>query len=308
MKVNFGFEQFQKLSNAVVTIGFYDGVHHGHRKILKNVSDKAKAANVPSVVLTFWPHPKFVLNKNPEGFKLLTTIDEKIELIRELEIDHMIILPFTEEFSEMTADAFVRNILIDQIGTSRIVIGYDHRFGKNREGGYDFLKANEKLYGFIAEEISRHDIDDNAVSSTRIREALQEGNVTLAASLSDSFYSISGEVVKGKQLGRTIGYPTANIFLKETYKLIPKDGVYAVKVQLHGRHFKGMLNIGNNPTIPGKGRSIEVNILDFNEDIYGETLTVRFVKRIRSEEKFNGLDALKAQLANDREATVNILN
>lgn len=300
MQVFTDIEKYANTTPAVVTMGFFDGVHAGHRKILSHLVDESKKKGHKSVVVTFWPHPRFVLHKEPSDFKLLNTLAEKIALLSSLAIDELIVLPFNEKLSSTTAHDFVQKILIDKLHTSKVILGYDHRFGLNREGGFDFLCTHAAKYGFEVEEISRHDIDSNTVSSTQIRNAIEQGKITTATQLLGAYYSLSGEVVKGKQLGRTIGYPTANIVSKEDYKLIPADGVYAVQVLFEGKTYGGMLNIGNNPTIAGKGRSTEVNIFDFDEDIYGKDLQVNFIKRLRSEVKFNGLDALKAQLAQDK--------
>jgi riboflavin kinase/FMN adenylyltransferase len=222
-------------------------------------------------------------------------------------IPNLIVIPFTIEFSQMQSQAFIKQILVDKIGTKTLVIGYDHRFGKNREGSFEHLKNYNNDYGFEVEEVSEQLVDEIAVSSTKIRKALNEGKITIAAKYLGRNYSIKGTVVKGRQLGRTIGYPTANLIVDSENKLIPSDGVYAVKVIVNSNTFGGMLNIGNNPTVEGKGRSIEVNIFDFSEDIYNQSISIIFVNKLREEEKFNGLDALKTQLEKDKLLAIEVI-
>lgn len=300
MKVYYGIQEFEKLENAVVTSGTFDGVHLGHRKILNRLNEVAYQNNGESVVITFYPHPRSVISPDNQNVKLLSTLDEKIELLEKSGVQHLLIVPFTREFSELSSEEFIQKILVQTIGTKTLVIGYDHRFGKNREGGFDYLKANKGRYGFEIEEISRQDIENMGVSSSKIRKALYEGDVPSADHFLGRNYSLSGVVVKGKQLGRTIGFPTANIQVREIAKLIPSDGVYAVKVYYKEKAFGGMLNIGNRPTVDGTYQTVEVNIFDFDQEIYGENLTVEFLQKIRNEQKFNGLDELKAQISKDK--------
>lgn len=300
MNVNYGIQEFKKLENAVVTSGTFDGVHLGHQKILKRLNEVAELTNGESVVITFYPHPRSVISPDNQIVKLLSTLDEKIELLEKSGVNHLLIIPFTREFSELSSEEFIQKILIETIGTKTLVIGYDHRFGKNREGGFDYLKLNKEKYGFGIEEISRQDIENVGVSSSKIRKALQEGDVPLADHFLGRNYSLSGVIVKGKQLGRTIGFPTANIQVREIAKLIPLDGVYVVKVYYKQETFGGMLNIGNRPTVDGTFQTVEVNIFDFNQEIYGENLTVEFLQKIRNEQKFNGLDELKDQIVKDK--------
>ncbi len=308
MNVYYGIQEFKKLDNAVVTSGTFDGVHLGHQKILNRLNEVAKLMNGQSVVITFYPHPRSVISPDNQIVKLLSTLDEKIELLEKSGVNHLLIIAFTREFSELSSEEFIQKILIESIGTKTLVIGYDHRFGKNREGGFDYLKANKEKYGFEIEEISRQDIENVAVSSSKIRKALQEGDVQSADHFLGRNYALSGIIVKGKQLGRTIGFPTANIQVREIAKLIPSDGVYAVKVYYKKESFGGMLNIGNRPTVDGTYQTVEVNIFDFDQEIYGENLTVEFLQKIRNEQKFNGLDELKAQIAKDKITCKNILN
>ncbi|MGZ4056990.1 MAG: bifunctional riboflavin kinase/FAD synthetase [Bacteroidia bacterium] len=307
MRVYTNIEDFKNVKNPIVTTGTFDGVHLGHQKIIARLKEAAKNENGETVLLTFYPHPRMVLFPDDNELKLLNTQDEKIKLLENYGVEHLIIYPFTKEFSRLTSVEFVRNILVNRIKTKRLVIGYNHHFGRNREGSFEHLKEYGPLYGFEVEEIPAKDIDHIEVSSTKIRKALQSGDVKMAADYLGHLYSLGGKVVAGKQLGRTIGYPTANIVVEDKYKLIPADGVYVVKVEHKGDLFGGMLNIGNNPTIEGKGRSIEVNIFNFNKDIYGDDATIYFIKRLRDEVKFNNLEELKAALAKDKENSLSIL-
>ncbi len=307
MNVYHGIKDFVKLENAVVTSGTFDGVHLGHQKILNRLKEVASENKGETVVITFYPHPRSVISPDNKVVNLLSTLDEKIELLEKNEINHLVIIPFTREFSELSSEEFIQKILIDAIGTKTLVIGFDHRFGKNREGGFDYLKANKARYGFEIEEISRQDLENVGISSSKIRKALIGGDVPTADHFLGRNYSISGVIVKGKQLGRTIGFPTANIQVREIAKLVPADGVYAVKVYYREEAFGGMLNIGNRPTVDGTFKTIEVNIFDFDREIYGENLTIEFVQKIRNEQKFNGLDELKAQIAKDKETCMAIL-
>ncbi|CAN5473552.1 bifunctional riboflavin kinase/FAD synthetase [soil metagenome] len=307
MKVYTKIEDFKDVKNPVVTTGTFDGVHLGHQKIISRLKDVAKQEQGETVLLTFYPHPRMVLFPDDNELKLLNTQQEKIQLLENYGVDHLIIYPFTKEFSRLTSVEFVRNILVNSIQTKRLIIGYNHHFGRNREGSFEHLKEFGPIYGFDVEEIPAKDIDSIEVSSTKIREALQSGDVETASAYLGHNYSLTGKVIKGQQLGRTIGYPTANIFVEDKYKLIPADGVYAVKVEHKGKLFGGMLNIGNNPTIEGKGRSIEVNMFDFNQDIYGDDATIFFIKRLRDEAKFSDLDELTKAIANDKVNALKIL-
>jgi riboflavin kinase/FMN adenylyltransferase len=308
MKVYRSVEEFTKLSNAVVTSGFFDGVHKGHQKILSHLVETAKLINGQSVVITFWPHPKRILHTSGADIKTITTLEEKIKLMEDLSIDHFLIIPFTEEFSKISSSEFVNNILINCIGTKHLIIGYDHKFGRNREGSFDYLKLHASTFGFEVDEIPRQDVDNLAVSSTLIRKSLSEGNVNNVFSYLGRYYSVQGTVVKGKQLGQTIGYPTANIELNDSDKLIPKDGIYAVKIGYKNTMYNGMMSIGFNPTVNGKNKTIEVNIFDFNFSIYNENLEVFFVEYLRAEEKFDSLEGLVEQLHKDKENSLRILN
>jgi|DEB19_MinimDraft_2_1074335.scaffolds.fasta_scaffold08377_3 riboflavin kinase/FMN adenylyltransferase len=308
MKVHYNIDEIPAIKNAIVSQGTFDGVHLAHKKIIERLKQIASIKNGETVIITFEPHPRIVLLPLDHGLQLLSTLNEKINLLEKAGVDHLIILPFTKEFSRLSSEQFIRNILVNKIKTNTLVIGYDHRFGKNREGSFEHLKTSASLYGFEVEEIPEQDIDDIAVSSTKIRQALLNNDIQTAQKYLGNSYSLEGKVIKGKQLGRTIGYPTANIEIENSFKLIPQDGVYAVWVWYNEARFGGMLNIGNNPTIKDKGRSIEVNIFDFEKEIYTENLKIEFVSKLRNEEKFNGLDALKNQLHLDKQNALAILN
>lgn len=307
MKIYHGIDDFTKLDYAVVTSGTFDGVHVGHQKIFARIREITQRNNGESVVLTFWPHPRLVLHPEEESLKLLNTFEEKAALLKDQGIHHLVRIPFTKEFSQLTSEQFIRNILVETIGTKKLVIGYDHHFGKNREGSFEQLKQNGPKYGFEVEEIPRQDVDNVGVSSTKIRKALEEGDIETASHLLGKPYSLTGMVVSGDKLGRLMGYPTANIELDTKYKLIPMDGIYAVTIQHEHTTYKGMLYIGNRPTINGTKKNIEVNIFEFNKDIYGETLTIFIHKLIRPDKKFSDLEALQAELKKDQDAAINIL-
>lgn len=300
MQVYHGIEEFKKLPNAVVTSGTFDGVHLGHQKILNRLIESARQSNGEPVVITFWPHPRIVVSADSADLKLLNTLDEKIEYLQASGIDHLLVIPFNRDFSLLTSDEFIRKILLDTIGTKRLVIGYDHRFGRNREGGFDYLQAHSHEYGFEVEEIPSQDVEHLAVSSTRIRQSLLSGDVTTAAAFLGRSYTLSGTVVKGRQLGRQLGYPTANLELPESYKLVPADGVYAVRVKWKNDWYGGMLSIGTNPTVEGTIRTIEVNIFDFDQEIYGEKLTLEFVIWLRGQIKYTSLEPLIQQIGQDK--------
>ncbi|CAN5529724.1 bifunctional riboflavin kinase/FAD synthetase [soil metagenome] len=300
MKIYQGIDEFHKPPFAVVTSGTFDGVHVGHQKILSRLKEIAQKNKGETVILTFWPHPRFVLNPDDDSLKLLTTFEEKTSLLKDIGIDHLVSIPFTKSFSQMSSEDFIKKILVDKIGTKKLVIGYDHRFGKNREGSFEHLKNNAASYGFEVEEISRKDIDHVTVSSTKVRKALEDGDMNIARDFLGRFYSLTGMVIPGDQRGRIINFPTANLVVKEKYKLIPADGTYAVKVIFQGNIFKGMLNIGFRPTFGGQDKTIEVHILDFNENIYQQNLTINFVEMIRKEMKFKNLSDLQDQLVKDK--------
>ncbi len=324
MKIYHQLADFKKLNNAVVTIGTFDGVHYGHQKIIKRLCELAKSSGGESVILTFFPHPRMIIDPENQDLKLINTIKEKAEILANLGIDHLIITPFTRDFSNLSPAEYIQNILVDTIGTKQIIVGYDHRFGKDRKGGMAELVALSQTYQYNIEEIPEQDINDVAVSSTKIRKALLAGDVALAATYLGYYFSISGPVIKGDKIGRTIGFPTANIFVEETYKLIPSDGIYAVTIEMeegemqNGKGkmesetsqltthnpqpvtYKGMAYIGQRPTINGMTRNIEVNIFDFNREIYGQQIKMNFLKFLRHDVKFTGLETLTQQLRQDK--------
>lgn len=307
MKIYHSLDDFTRLEYAVVTSGTFDGVHLGHQKILSRLKEISEKNKGETVVITFWPHPRFILRPDDNTLKLLNTFEEKAELLKEQGIQHLIRIPFTKEFSQLSSEEFIKKIMVNTIGTKKLVIGYDHRFGKNREGSFEQLKLNGPAYGFEVEEIPRQDVDHVGVSSTKIRQALEQGDLEIAHHLLGRYYSISGRVVKGDKLGRLMGFPTANIEIDTHYKLIPMDAIYAVKVTYAHQKFEGMLYIGNRPTVNGVKRNIEVNIFNFNRDIYGEDLAIHFIKLIRNDIKFEDLEALKLQLHLDKEHALNVL-
>jgi riboflavin kinase/FMN adenylyltransferase len=308
MKIYHGIDDFVRLDYAVVTSGTFDGVHAGHHQILQRLQEIATQNNGETVVITFWPHPRLVLHPEDDSLKLLNTFEEKAELLKEHGVKHLIRIPFTKEFSQLTSEEFIDKILVSTIGTKKLVIGYDHRFGKNREGSFEQLKLNAPKYGFEVEEIPRQDIDHVGVSSTKIRQALETGDLETANHLIGRPYSLTGRVVKGDKIGRLMGFPTANIEVDTKYKLIPADGIYAVTVGYENNIFKGMLYIGNRPTINGLQRNIEVNIFDFDKEIYGESITVYFHTLIRGDIKFNDLEELKLQLHQDKADALRLLD
>lgn len=299
-----------KAKNPVVTIGTFDGVHRGHRIVIERLKEYAEKYGGETVLFTFYPHPRLVTNPDEKNLRLLTTLEEKKQLFAQFGIDHLIVYPFTKEFSELTYTEFVKNVLVDKIKTHCLVVGYDHKFGKNREGGFEYLKECAREYNFEIEKLEPLLLDDIHVSSTKIREALQAGNVKKANEHLGYEFTLHGTVVEGKRLGRTIGFPTANIESSDVHKLIPGYGVYAVRINIEGREFKGMLNIGTRPTFNqnADNRSIEVNIFDFEGDIYRKGITLVFVDKIREEQKFPGVEALVEQLKKDKVAALKILS
>ena len=308
MKIYHHLNEFKRLDNAVVTIGTFDGVHFGHLKIVKRLCELAKATGGESVILTFFPHPRLILDPENQDLKMINTVAEKAAILDGLGVDHLIITPFTRDFSNLDPYDYIKDILVGTIGIRSIIVGYDHRFGKDRKGGMKELLEMGEEFGYQVEEIPEQDINDVAVSSTKIRKALLNGDVALAAEYLGYHFSIKGRVIKGDKIGRTIGYPTANLFVEETYKLIPSDGIYAVEVELNGETYKGMAYIGQRPTINGMTRNIEVNIFDFNQEIYGQDIRMVFLSFLRHDVKFTGLEALKEQLRKDKEATLAYFN
>jgi riboflavin kinase/FMN adenylyltransferase len=300
LKIFNSIQEFSSPTKTIVTLGTFDGVHLGHKSILDKIINSSKTSGCESVVLTFFPHPRMVLQQNTD-IKLLNTMDEKAALLERTGIDNLIIHPFDLAFSRLTAEEFVKEILVDKLNIAKIIIGHDHRFGRNRTANIDDLINYGKEYGFEVEKISALAVNDISVSSTKIRNALTEGNTDIANKYLGYPYFINGTVVQGKQLGRTINFPTANIEPAESYKLIPANGVYVVSSVIDGKTVKGMMNIGTRPTVNGVGTTIEVHYHDFNEDLYGKTLQVSIHHRLRDEVKFESFDALKQQLEKDRQ-------
>ena len=300
MKIVQNTSNFSVRDETYVTIGTFDGVHFGHQKIIEKLVKEAKKSNKKSVVLTFFPHPRMVLQKDA-SLKLINTIEERATLLEKTGLDYLIIHPFSKEFSRMSALEFVRDILVNQLNISKLIIGYDHHFGKNREGDITQLTEYSHVYNFKVEEIPAQDIDTVSVSSTKVRRALAAGNLKTANNYLGYSFMLNGTVVNGKKLGGTIGYPTANIDIKETYKLIPKTGVYIVKSTIHKKTVFGMMNIGNRPTVNGNDQTIEVHFFDFNQDLYHQNLTIELIYFLRNEQKFDSIDFLVLQLKKDEE-------
>ncbi|MDI1323521.1 MAG: bifunctional riboflavin kinase/FAD synthetase [Algoriphagus sp.] len=307
MKIYEGLSDLPNIPNPVVTSGTFDGVHLGHQKILNRIRESARAIQGETVLITFWPHPRLVLYPNEHNLRLLSTFEEKTKLLRQFGIDHLITIPFTHEFSQMSSKEFIEKVLVEKIKTKKLVIGYDHRFGKNREGSFEYLQAHCAEYGFDLEEISRQDVDEIGVSSTKIRKALEEGDVATAISYLGRPYELNGLVIKGQQIGRSIGFPTANIHIANDYKLIPKDGVYAVEASVAGTLYKAMLNIGNRPTVKGSKKTVEAHLFDFQGDLYDKQITIYLKAYLREEHKFENLEALKHQLILDQAKAKSLL-
>ncbi len=306
LKIFHSINDFRSTKKTIITLGTFDGVHIGHKKILEKVLQNTNGEQYESLVLTFFPHPRMVLQGDSD-IKLLNTINEKIDLLQGIGIENLVIHPFDEAFSRLTAEEFVKTILVDRLNIQKIIIGYDHRFGRNRTANIDDLINYGEQYGFEVEQISVQEINEISVSSTKIRQALSEGDMTLANDYLGYDYFITGTVVEGKQLGRTINFPTANIKIQENYKLIPQNGVYIVKSGIENKIVYGMMNIGFNPTVNGQNRSIEVHYFDFNAELYDKEIQVSILHRIRSEQKFPSFDLLKEQLEKDKQTAITYL-
>lgn len=303
MKIYQSLNEFKPSRKTIVTLGTFDGVHLGHNVILDKICNTAKQENLESVLLTFFPHPRLIVSNDSE-IKMLNTMAEKAKLLKQKGIQNFIIHPFDKLFSELSPREFVAQILVKQLNIQKIIIGYDHKFGKNRAADFNDLIAFGKEFGFEVEEISAKQVDEVAVSSTKIRNSLLEGNISLANDYLGYSYMLSGIVVKGNQLGRTIGFPTANIEVSENYKLIPKNGVYIVSAIVNNQTIFGMMNIGIKPTLGDNIPTIEVHLLDFSEDIYGQEIQVNVIERLRDEQKFESFEALKSQLEIDKTNTL----
>ncbi len=299
MKKNHDLNTYSSENSSVVTIGTFDGVHIGHKKIIQKLVENSRVNGLKSVLLTFFPHPRMVLQKE-SNLKLINTIDEKIAILETLGLDQLVIHPFDKEFSRLTALEFVRDILVNTLKTKKIIIGYDHRFGRNRNANIKDLIEYGSTFDFEVEEITAQEINDVSVSSTKIRRALEEGNIEKANSYLGYEFMLTGRVVRGKALGRTLNFPTANLHIEENYKLIPKEGAYVVKSTIEETDYFGMMNIGNNPTVDGKQQSIEVHFFDFDRDLYDQKVQVSLLKHLRDEQKFDSIDALKKQLEEDK--------
>ena len=311
MKVHYDIQQLPAFQNAVITIGTFDGLHNGHRKIIDLMQSEADRVNGETVIITFDPHPRQIVAKEKSPIFLINTLEEKIGLLQKANIDHLVVIPFTAEFANQTAEAYISDFLVNTFHPHTIIIGYDHRFGKDRMGDYKLMEAKAAAYNYIVKEIPVYMLQDAAISSTKIREAILQGDIDTARNYLGYDYFFSGKVIAGNKLGRTIGYPTANLQIEDKNKLVPGNGVYAVTIkneELKINNLGGMMNIGVRPTVDGTTRVIEVNIFNFDQDIYGETLTITLKKYLRSEVKFNGLGALKTQLAKDKEAALIALN
>jgi riboflavin kinase/FMN adenylyltransferase len=299
--------QLPAFHKAVLTIGTFDGVHLGHMLVINQLVKEAKAIDGSSVLVSFFPHPRQVIETHQKPIQLLSSFDEKAALLEKAGIENLVIVPFSKSFADQSADVYIRDFLVKSFTPHLIIIGYDHRFGHNREGDYHLLESAALTYGFQVQEIPQHVLSNINISSTRIREALQQGDLETVNHLLGYCYFFSGVVVSGKQLGRTIGFPTANLSITDPDKMIPANGVYAVTVVYKGPQLKGMMNVGTRPTIDGGEISVEVHLFDFDEDIYGETLRVSVIDRLRDEVKFTVIEALKTQLNNDRISALKIL-
>ena len=307
MRKTIKLEDYSNKIKTVITIGTFDGVHIGHQKIIKRLVKNAKNDNLKSIVLTFFPHPRMVLQKDA-NIKLINTIDEKAKLFENLRLDFLVVKEFTKEFSRLTALEFVRDILVNKLNVSQIIIGYDHQFGRNRTANIDDLREYGEIYEFKITEITAQDIDEVTISSTKIRNALNEGDIETANTFLGYNFMLTGTIVRGKGLGKQIGFPTANLQIEEDYKLIPKNGVYVVKSYINEETIFGMMNIGTNPTVGGKFQSIEIHFFDFDQDIYGEKIKIELLKRLRDEQKFESLEILQKQLHKDKSIAIDYIN
>jgi len=307
VNIHYNLNDFEELNYPVVTMGSFDGVHLGHLQILSKMVEIARKEQGESVLFTFYPHPQQILFPNLQSLKFINTQAEKIELLRKAQIDHLIIFPFSLAFSKISSKDFIHQFLVDKLHVKKLISGYDHHFGNKREGNYKSLSELGQLYGFEVEEVQALKVNNIAVSSTEIRNALSVGNIKLANTYLGYNYSITGTVILGNQIGKKIGFPTANIEIDDKHKLIPANGVYAVYINIESIIYKGMANIGTRPTLNLKEKSFEVHIFNFDNEIYNKSITVKFIDRIRDEYKFSDLDALKTQLAIDKNNALNIL-
>ncbi|MBL0068551.1 MAG: bifunctional riboflavin kinase/FAD synthetase [Chitinophagaceae bacterium] len=309
MKVHYNIEALPVFKNAVITIGTFDGVHMGHRQVIDKLKSEAKAINGETVIITFHPHPRKVVSSTILGIRLINTLQEKIELLAQMDIDHLVVVPFTDAFANQSAEDYIKNFLIDKFHPHTIIIGYDHRFGRDRLGDYRLLEKNAGTYNYQLKEIPKHILEDISISSTNIREAILHSDITTADKLLGYDFFFSGIVIHGNKLGRTLGYPTANLKIADEEKIIPGNGIYAVYAQLQGasQKLKAMMSIGFRPTVDGKTRVIEINIFDFNQEIYDQVLKVYVKKYLREEVKFDGLEALVKQIDQDKVNSLKVL-
>ena len=307
MKIYRSIEDYDEDKRSVVTIGTFDGIHLGHQKILSRLIKSSKNKDLNSVVLTFFPHPRIILNKYNE-VKMIDTLDEKIIHLNEIGIDSLVIHPFDKNFSLLSANQFIKDFLVDKLKIKHIIIGYDHRFGKGREASVTYLKNYADDYDFTVEEIKAQEIEKITVSSTKIRNSINQGDIKTTEKYLGRSFNLTGKIVKGDGLGKKINYPTANIFIEETYKIIPKDGVYLVETIIEDKLFNGMMNIGHRPTIGINVKSIEVHLFNFNEDIYGKVISIKMISKIRDEKKFSSIEALKEQLVKDENYCLKLIN
>jgi len=307
MRVFQSLETLPKFKNAVITIGSYDGVHAGHQEIIKRIKELAKKVEGESVLITFHPHPRLVINPDDDSLKLITSVNEKIEVFRQFGIDNLIVVPFTKAFSSQSPKEYVEDFLVENFQPKCIVIGYDHKFGQKRAGDIEFLKSLAVANHYQVEEIKKHEVDDIAVSSTKIRNAILNGEIEKANAFLQYPFVLSGKVIHGKKIGTEIGYPTANLEVERQNKIIPKAGIYAVYVRYNEQRYKAMLYIGNRPTLNGQDQSIEVNLFEFNENLYGKTLYVEFIAHIREDAKFDSLEELQVQIGQDKVDTLAVL-
>jgi len=309
MNVYTDLNNLPRFRNAVVTIGTFDGVHEGHQQIIRKLKEEAEAVNGETVIITFHPHPRKVVSSTILGIRLINTLEERIELLEKAGIHHLVVVPFTEAFAHQEAEAYIHNFLVGKFQPHTVIIGYDHRFGRERQGDYLLLEKKAPEYGFRLKEIPRHVLNEIAISSTRIREAIIHHQFDTANSLLGYEFFFEGEVVHGGKLGRKLGYPTANLRIPDEEKLIPGDGIYAVYAELkgEGKRMKGMMSIGFRPTTDGKNRVVEVHLFDFDKPIYGHTLRVYVKKYLREEVKYDTLEALAEQIGKDKEASLSVL-
>ncbi len=307
MKIYNSIDEYNESKSSVVTIGTFDGIHKGHQKIFNKVINASKQNDLSSVVLTFFPHPRIILNKYND-IKMIDTLDEKIEHLEKIGIDNLIIHPFDKKFSLLSADQFIKEYLVEKLKLKHIIIGYDHRFGKGREASVSDLKEYSSDFNFIVDEIDAQEIEKITISSTKIRNSINQGDLETTKKYLGRFFSLTGKVVKGDGLGKQIDYPTANILIEDDYKIIPKDGVYYIRTKIYNKLYNGMMNIGHRPTIGNKAKSIEVNLFNFNRDIYDKIISIDVVVKIRDEKKFSSINALKAQLAKDEEYCLRLIN